>query len=309
VSFDGIVLVDKPSGLSSHDVVAKARKIFQTKSVGHAGTLDPLASGLLVLLINEATKLSHYILEKDKSYEVEILLGETTDTLDVTGQVLSRSDDLPVPTEVLSQALKLQGLFEWPIPSYSAAKVNGEKLYEKARRGEIFEAPSKSMQFWDVRNLNPSFSPGERVYQFSVSCSKGSFIRSWVSQLGAQLGCGATMKGLRRTGSAPYSLEQALGLEDLESAVLQKDFSDTAFHGLESCLQDEPYLRVKGMSEVLLANGTISHDLRSELIRVFQPERDRLVRIFSSSGRLLALVAVQPGTGFKIQRIFNIASN
>lgn len=299
----GIVLLDKDSGMSSHDVVARARRIFNTKSIGHAGTLDPLASGLLVLLVGEATKLSQYILERDKSYDVEFKLGVTTDTLDITGQVLQERPVTLSASQVEQRALALKGDFNWPIPMYSAAKVDGEKLYEKARRGEDFTPPSKLMSFFDLSKFKVIDSQENR-YSLSLSCSKGSFIRTWVDELGKSLGCGATMTELRRTKSAPFELKEALDLEELEMRMLQKQGLEGAFVPIERALIEVPYVRVKGQSEALLNNGTISYDLRTLLISKFKPDQNQWIQVLSEGGKLLALMGVEPGVGFKIQRVF-----
>ncbi|NUN07430.1 MAG: tRNA pseudouridine(55) synthase TruB, partial [Bdellovibrio sp.] len=150
--FNGLLLVDKPSGISSHDVVAKLRRILSTKAVGHSGTLDPMASGLMACLINEGTKLSQYILEGDKGYRVRAQFGLRTDTLDVTGQTLeTRPVDL-TRDQVLAAATALQGEMELEVPIYSAIKVQGKKLYEYAREGEEEKValPKKVMKFWEV---------------------------------------------------------------------------------------------------------------------------------------------------------------
>ena len=129
-TFDGLLLVDKPSGISSHDVVARLRRILGTKSVGHSGTLDPLASGLMACLINEGTKLSQYILEGDKGYRVQIKFGVRTDTLDITGQVLEEKSVTHSQEDLLREAYKLSGEMELQVPIYSAIKIQGQKLYE-----------------------------------------------------------------------------------------------------------------------------------------------------------------------------------
>jgi tRNA pseudouridine55 synthase len=303
MQYQGVILLDKYSGMSSHDVVARARRIFNTKSIGHAGTLDPLASGLLVLLVGEATKLSQYILERDKSYEVEFKLGVSTDTLDITGQVLQEKPVSVTPAQIEAVAQSQKGDFNWPIPMYSASKVDGEKLYEKARRGEDFTPPSKQMSFFDLSAFKV-VDTQENRYSLSLSCSKGSFIRTWVDELGKVLGCGATMTALRRTYSAPFQVKEALDLEELEMRLLQKQDLNGAFVPIERALVDVPFVRVKGQSESLLNNGTISYDLRTMLISKFNPDQDQWIQVFSENGKLLALMGVEPGVGFKIQRVF-----
>lgn len=293
----GLLLVNKPSGLTSHDVVAQARRIFQTKEVGHSGTLDPLASGLMVLLIGEATKLSAYITEGDKAYRVQVKPGVQTDTLDITGQIISEKAVPQTRFEIMEQALKLNGEFDLPIPLYSAKKIDGKKLYEYAREEKAVEIPTKKMKFWDVKIVdNPS------ALEFHLDCSKGSFIRSWVSMLGEKLGCGATMSGLVRTKSHAYQLENAHELEALKADAQP----GRHLIPLDQALPSVKRVKVKGHDETLLKNGQISHDLRSRLITLFDPDKDQLIQVLpEQQGAILALIGLEPGHGFKIRRIFN----
>lgn len=294
--FNGLLLVDKPSGISSHDVVARLRRILRTKAVGHSGTLDPLASGLMVCLINEGTKLSQYILEGDKGYRVRAQLGLRTDTLDTTGEVLERAAVDISRDRILEEALKLQGEMELEVPIYSAIKVQGKKLYEYARQEQEVSLPKKVMKFWDVTPVEI----GPDWVEFDIKCSKGSYIRTWVDLLGKALGCGAAMSSLRRTWSAPYFLSQAHTLEEIESGN-----SGAAFVSMERALPQVKKIRVKGQDRVLLGNGQISHDLRSQLITYFNPDQDQYIQIVSAeAGNLLALIGLEHGRGFILRRVF-----
>ncbi len=300
-NWNGLLLVDKPCGLSSHDVVARLRRILGTKAVGHSGTLDPLASGLMVCLINEGTKLSQYILEGDKAYRVRLQLGLRTDTLDITGEVLETKPVQVKGAQILQAADALQGEMNVEVPAYSAKKVQGKKLYEYARQDEAVEIPKKVMKFWGVK----ACEVGTDFAEFEITCSKGSYIRTWVDLLGQNLGCGATMTALRRTWSAPYFLDQARTLEDLERA---DDKNEAAFVSMQNALPQVKRIRVKGQDRVLLSNGQISHDLRSQLITLFKPHEDQYIQIQNlEDGQLLALVGVDPQRGFSIKRVFREA--
>jgi tRNA pseudouridine55 synthase len=293
---NGLLLVNKPSGLTSHDVVARVRRILGTREVGHSGTLDPLASGLMVLLIGEATKLSAYVTEGNKSYEVGLKLGVTTDTLDSTGTVLSEKHVGHSPEEVLKMALTLNGDFDLPIPLFSAKKIEGKKLYEYAREGETVQIPSKVMSFWGITAGSHS--------SYSLSCSKGSFIRSWVQLLGERLGCGATMTSLKRTASHQYHLLDAADLADLEGQTAEA--VSKRLVPLDEALKGTKSIRIKGQDESLMKNGQISHSLRSQLISRYNPTEDKLIQILpEQKGKLLALVGLEPGKGFAIKRVFN----
>lgn len=299
-NFNGLLLVDKPSGMTSHDVVSRLRRILGTRAVGHSGTLDPMASGLMACLINEGTKLSQYILEGDKGYRVRAQWGLRTDTLDVTGEVL---ETLPVThtlEQVVKEALALQGEMEVEVPIYSAIKIQGKKLYEYAREDKPVEIPKKLMKFWDVTLVEQTPEWAE----FDIKCTKGSYIRTWVDLLGKKLGTVAAMSGLRRTWSSPYTIDQALTLEDLEKVVGLGE-SHSAFVGMDKALPMVKRIRVKGQDQVLLGNGQISHDLRTQLISLFQPAQDQYIQVISQEGgRLLALIGLEPGKGFTLRRVF-----
>lgn len=300
VPFDGLLLVDKPSGISSHDVVARLRRIMGTRSVGHSGTLDPMASGLMACLINEGTKLSQYILEGDKGYRVKIQFGVRTDTLDTTGEILEKKEVKIDRATLLAEAMKLAGEMEVEVPIYSAIKVQGKKLYEYARQEKDVVIPKKVMNFWDIKFLDM----GEDWAEFDLRCSKGSYIRTWVDLLGQAMGCGAAMSALRRTFSSPYYLEQALTLEQIEECV-KKDTPNPAFVKMDGALPMVKRIRIGGKDQVLLGNGQISHDLRSQLIAVFKPETDQYVQVLSQDGgKLLAIIGLEPERGFTLKRVF-----
>ena len=297
---NGLLLVNKPSGMTSHDVVSRVRRILQTKEVGHSGTLDPLASGLMVLLIGEATKLSAFITDGDKAYQVGFRLGYTTDTLDTTGQVLTESPVLSTLDQVQEVALKSSGELELPIPLYSAKKIEGKKLYEYARAGESVDVPLKMMNFWDIEPVVMNFDE----FVFHLQCSKGSFIRSWVKLVGEKLGCGAVMSSLVRTKSHHFSLKDALTLEQLETQSVTEKVSsliplDEALFGIKK-------IRIKGQDALLMKNGQISHQLRSQLIAKFNPDQDEIIQVLpETAGQILALIGLEKGHGFRVKRVFN----
>ena len=282
--------------MTSHDVVSRVRRALKTKEVGHSGTLDPLATGLMVLLIGEATKLSAYVTEGDKSYEVGVKLGVTTDTLDVTGQVLTEKQVTQSHQEMILAGEALAGEFSLDIPMFSAKKIDGKKLYEYAREGEKIEVPKKNMKFWNVKHTEEN--------RFHLHCSKGSFIRSWVQQLGEKLGCGATMATLNRTSSHHFSLSEAVDLDGLDK--MGADELSKLLIPLDRALENVKGIRVKGQDAVLMKNGQISHSLRTQLISRFNPDQDEVIQIWpEDKGKLLALVGLEKGQGFKIKRVFN----
>ncbi len=296
----GLLLINKPSGITSHDVVARVRRILNTKSVGHAGTLDPIASGLMVLLIGEGTKLSHYILEQNKAYRLTARLGQTTDTFDTTGKILTSTDQRPQVGEVLSAALNLKGELDLPVPIFSATKIDGKKLYEYAREDKPVEVPIKKMTFFD---LKLEHQDSDSISMF-LRCSKGSFIRAWIQKLGEVVKVGAVMSALERVESMPYRLDQAVTFEELEAC--EKTDTMKGFVPMIACLPGAPLIRIKGQDQVMMGNGLISHDLKNMLIGVFRPESAEVpIKIVSqATGELLALVGLEPNKGFVIRRVF-----
>lgn len=296
---NGLLLVNKPVGLTSHDVVSRVRRIMQTKEVGHSGTLDPLASGLMVLLIGEATKLSSFVTDGDKSYQVGLKLGVTTDTLDITGEVLTEKPVSCTDLQIIDEALKLQGELNLPIPMYSAKKIDGKKLYEYAREEKVIEQPYKIMKFWDVQPQIES-----KKIEFVLSCSKGSFIRSWVQLLGEKLGCGACMSSLIRLRSHQFDLKDAVTLEELEQ--FSSEQKKASLVPLDEALVGVKRIRIKGQDATFMKNGQISHQLRIQLISQFNPEVDQIIQILpEEKGQLLALIGLEKDQGFKIKRVFN----
>lgn len=300
--FHGLLLVNKSAGMTSHDVVARVRRLLGTKSVGHCGTLDPMAAGLMVLLINEATKLSQYILEKDKGYAAEARFGFTSDTLDSTGQILQERPVQFAPEDLHQKLRSLDGDVELPVPNYSAVKINGKKLYEYARSETPIEQPMRTMKFYDIE-----FQDFDgRQARFRLKCSKGSYIRSFIHELGERLGSGAVMSGLTREWSAPYSLQQAMSLEELEAFLgTGQEFSKSdAFIPMLAALPQFQPVRVKGQDLVLLNNGQISHSLRRQLIGLYQTDQEFEVKALDPDLKLIALLGLEKEKGFVIRRVF-----
>ncbi len=307
-SFHGLLLVDKPQGITSHDVVSQIRRKLKTKEVGHCGTLDPLATGLMVVLLGEATKLSQFVLEQDKRYIVKFKLGITTDTWDTSGKIITEKSQIDVRLdEVLSAAQQLTGIKLLSVPVYSAIKIDGQKLYEKARKDEnanLIETPLREMDFKVVKYL----SGGVRTlneYEFDITCSKGSYIRTWVNEMGKLLGTGATMSALRRISSIPFSVEQALPLDTKGEDLVNLILSEKSFIPLKKTLPHFKVVRVKNMSETLIRNGQISHELKRVMISIFNPEIDSGIKVMTMfPEQLVALVIFDKTKGLIVRRVF-----
>ncbi|MBM3888512.1 MAG: tRNA pseudouridine(55) synthase TruB [Verrucomicrobia bacterium] len=210
--YDGVLLVDKPAGWTSHDVVAKVRAHFRFKKVGHCGTLDPMATGLLVLVLGRATRLSEKLLSDDKTYEGAILLGVTTNTDDADGAVLETKPVPPLTEEAVLAALrKFKGdIYQTP-PMVSAIKHEGTPLYKLARKGVEVEREPRLIHIYDLRLL--ALEP-PRV-RFRLACSKGTYVRTLAADIGRELGCGGHLAELRRTAAGAFSIEQAHRLDEI----------------------------------------------------------------------------------------------
>lgn len=211
-ALDGALLIDKPAGVTSHDVVDKIRRHFRLKKVGHAGTLDPAATGLLIILVGRGTKLSERIMSSDKVYEGEMKFGEATDSYDADGVV---TNSLPVPPLTLEELNQMASEFVGDIlqtpPMVSAVKIQGVPLYKLARKGVVVEREPKLIHVYSYRFS----SYGEPLARFRVACTKGTYIRSLAHELGEKIGCGAHLTALRRTASGRFDVKDAISLADL----------------------------------------------------------------------------------------------
>jgi tRNA pseudouridine55 synthase len=209
----GILLLDKPAGFSSFAMVAKARRIFGVQKIGHGGTLDPFATGLLVLLIGrEYTKRASEFLEGDKEYQAKLFLGVATDTYDLVGKEISRSDSIPTHDQLIEALGSFQGTILQTPPMFSAKKIDGKRLYELARKGQVVERQARPVQV-TTKLLSYDYPH----ISLHVTCSKGTYIRSIAHDLGVQLGCYAHLQELRRLRCGCFTLEQACTLEELAS--------------------------------------------------------------------------------------------
>jgi len=214
---EGILLVDKPRDHTSHDVVARLRGKLKMKRIGHAGTLDPMATGLLVILVGKATKVSQYLVGLDKEYEGTIELGKVTDTQDADGEVMETRPVPPLTDADVLAAVKtfLGDQYQMP-PMYSAIKIAGVPLYKSARKGEEIEREPRFIRVmsWEVlRYATPRID-------FRLTCTKGTYVRTLAHDLGAKLGCGAHLSALRRTATDKFRVDQALTLEQIQALTL-----------------------------------------------------------------------------------------
>ena len=246
----GILLLDKPVGLTSNAALGRAKRVLGIKKAGHTGTLDPMASGLLILCFGEATKVSGFLLDADKTYVAEATLGVTTDSEDAEGQVV---EEKPVPELDQADIEKVLDAFRGPIeqvpPMYSALKHKGERLYDMARRGEVIERPPRAVT---IHQLNLLGYQAPKL-DLAVTCSKGTYIRSLVRDVGQALGCGAHLSALRRTFSAPFQLSDAISLDTLDG--LKAEEARSLLQPADVALAHLPELQLDPQQAIRLQHG------------------------------------------------------
>ena len=277
---DGVLVIDKPSGMTSFDVVQRARRALKVKKVGHTGTLDPMATGVLPLCLGEATKIAQFITESTKAYDATLQLGATTDTLDADGKILEERPVPPMSAERLEQALEaFRGTFLQTPPMYSAVKVGGRRLYELARAGEEVERAAREVTVHEL--VLRDFSAAQ--VRLSVRCSKGFFVRTLAAELGEKLGCGAHLVALRRTHSGPFSLADAVPL----AAILEAPQSaEPRVLSMERALVDLPAVTVSAAEALRVRHGGAVE---------VAPTIQGTVRVLGPGGELLAVADARRG--------------
>ena len=247
---NGIVIVDKEPGYTSHDVVAKLRGICGQKKIGHTGTLDPQATGVLPVCLGSAAKLCDMLTDRDKEYVAELLLGVETDTQDTTGQVLNRKPVEASDMEVRRTCESFIGRYDQVPPMYSALKVNGRKLCDLAREGKEVERKARTVTVYELEILECRLP----VVKMRVACSKGTYIRTLCADIGKMLGCGGTMQSLRRTRSGEFAIMEAFTLGQLQQLKDQGRLLEVV-RPVDSVFKDFPLLHIGGEFSGLLENG------------------------------------------------------
>ena len=246
---NGIVLVDKPQGWTSHDVVAKLRGVYGLKRIGHSGTLDPMATGLLVVFLGRATKAVEYSEAAEKEYIAHLRLGIETDTQDTTGAVLKTTGQIPDRTALEAVLPRFRGEISQLPPMYSAIKVNGKKLYEIARRGGEVERQPRRITIHSLDLIGEESGD----YILRVRCSKGTYVRTLCHDIGAALGCGGAMSVLRRTRIGLYDVKDAHTMEELISVT--REAAESLVLPLESIFLEYPVIALTAVNEAHCRNG------------------------------------------------------
>lgn len=272
--FQGIIVIHKEKGFTSHDVVAKLRGILHMKKIGHTGTLDPDATGVLPVALGKGTKLVDLLTDKEKTYEAVLHLGITTDTQDMSGTALEEKQ-VSVTEEEVKEVLKgFQGEQMQVPPMYSALKVNGKKLYELAREGKTVERKARPVCFYEITPLEIALP----LIKIRVTCSKGTYIRTLCHDVGQRLGCGGCMEELLRTKVGRFSLEESYTLGEIERAVQDGTISEM-IHPVEAVLADYPAIYADSYGDRLLQNGNpLSDNL------VSPQHKEGWVRMYASDG-------------------------
>ena len=285
---NGIVIIDKPAGWTSQDVTARLRRVFGTRRIGHGGTLDPMATGVLPVFVGRATRGVEFFEHAEKTYETELLLGVATDTEDTTGTVLTRREVSVTPGQLAAVLERFRGEIMQIPPMYSALKVNGQKLCDLARKGRQVERQPRPVTIHELTLLSRE---GDTL-RLRVRCSKGTYIRTLCADIGEALGCGGCMQALRRTQAGEYTIAEAVPLQQLLEAAEPETYLrdvDTMFRGypgVKLTVNQEKRCRNGNAFSVSLPGGTY--------------------RAYSQTGEFLMLAKVEDGVMSTIKSFFDV---
>lgn len=302
---NGIINIYKEKGFTSHDVVAKLRGITKQKKIGHTGTLDPDATGVLPVCLGNATKLCDLLTDKDKEYETVLLLGKVTDTQDITGKVLQETE-VRVTEEQVREAVKsFIGEIEQIPPMYSALKVNGKKLYELAREGKVIERKPRPITIHDISILDVILNNDCHEVRMRVACSKGTYIRTLCHDIGEALGTGGCMKSLVRTKVSKFLLEDAITLEEAQKLQEEGKLASRMI-SVADMFPEYPKVYVNEVGNRFLSNG---NPLKLEHIKNKEDVKSSLgahneVRIYNIDGEFSAIYEWQKDSYLKPVKMF-----
>ena len=289
---NGVINIYKNTGMTSFDVVAMVRRVAKMKKVGHTGTLDPAASGVLPVCLGKATKIIDYIMENKKVYRVNLMLGRVTDTYDLEGEVLREKDASHITKdEILNCINSFVGTIDQVPPMYSALKQNGVRLYELARQGIEVHREARKITIYSIENIK--IESNDNI-QMDVCCSKGTYIRSLCYDIGEKLNVGATMTALERIQNGPFTKEEAINIEDLTEELLEKHIIS-----IEKALDSFEKITVNEKFGKLLRNGVKVFDNRMYSEEV---EFNKLYRVYEDNGVFLGL-GKRDEKGFKLEKL------
>src|SRR3972149_3505422 len=282
---NGILVIDKPRGLTSHDVVMVVKKRLGANKAGHIGTLDPIATGILPVCINGATRLARFLEGGRKEYLASIKLGEETDTYDADGSVVLKKD-------IIAVVHSFRGRIRQTPPMFSAIKVNGVALYRLARQGVEVERAPRNVEIYDIHVEDITF-PFTTV---GVTCSKGTYVRSLAFDIGRKLGCGAHLVGLRRTSNGIFSINDSVSMDN----ACEKDII-----AIERLFADLPGISVDEISALRIRNGLMPFNNGSAMeLNISSSIKDGEMIKFTLNGRIIALANYKGSNGFRLERVF-----
>ena len=287
---NGVIIIDKPQDWTSQDVCAKLRGLFREKRIGHGGTLDPMATGVLPVFLGRATRAAQFSENSDKTYIAGIRLGIVTDTQDITGRVLSERGQSVTADDIAAVLPRFLGELEQIPPMYSAVKIGGKKLYELARKGrEVERAPRRIA----IRSIELAGSQNGD-YLLTVTCSKGTYIRTLINDIGEALGCGASMSSLRRTVAAGFSIDKAVPLQTLID--VSDDERRSYVSPTDSVFSAYPAVTIGGRALALALNGNEFH----------APCTDGRYRVYSESGEFILFGECRDGSMKTVKSFFEV---
>ncbi|APM38799.1 tRNA pseudouridine(55) synthase TruB [Clostridium kluyveri] len=287
---DGILNINKPEGMTSFDVVRKVKFMLKNKKIGHTGTLDPIASGVLPVCVGRATKFADYMVQSKKIYLAELRLGITTETYDREGSVVNTKDVHLKREDIIEEILSFQGEIEQVPPMYSALKVNGKRLYELARKGIEIERKKRKITIYSIDIVKIELP----YVSFKVTCSKGTYIRSLCNDIGNNLNCGGTMWNLKRMSTGNFDIADSIALEDLDSENILKCIIpiDKALYGYPEVLVEDRYVKK-------ILNGISIKD-ESFLNKTI---KDKLYRVYIEGNKFIG-IGINKDFQFKMVKLF-----
>ncbi|QIM63108.1 tRNA pseudouridine(55) synthase TruB [Pasteurellaceae bacterium Orientalotternb1] len=297
---DGIFLLDKPQGVSSNDIMQKVKRLFNANKAGHTGALDPLATGMLPICLGEATKFSQFLLDADKRYLVTAKLGERTDTSDADGQVVQMREVNVGTAEILPALNDFRGDILQVPTMFSALKHNGKPLYEYARQGITLEREARPITIFELKFIDYQ-AP---FLTLEVHCSKGTYIRTLVDDLGEKLGCGAHVTMLRRLAVAQYPVDKMMAFADLQNFAVNRPLAelDEILLPMDTAVANLPALQLNEQQTKAVGFG--------QRVKFDNPEKyNGLVRLFSDQKRFLGVAEIDPNNVIRPNRMVNYSNN
>lgn len=292
----GIIILDKPKDITSFGAVARVRRLCSEKKCGHTGTLDPMATGVMTVMLGNTTRFIELLPSHDKAYIASFRLGTVTDTLDITGNVLETRKVESTAEQVREALRSFEGEISQLPPMYSAVSVNGQRLYDLARKGIEVERKPRQVTVYSIDMISENEENGE--YSIAVECSSGTYIRTIISDLGEMLGCGAVLTDLRRTKANGFSIENAVTLEELENAVNNGNIGSVLIP-VDRALEGYPVIKVSAAQAKRFSNGG-----ELDLQRLKYPRMIGLFRIYDPENNFIGLGEIGTGDSLSVKRVY-----